>query len=350
MPGCASIGAQHTVSSLPAAAAAAPATRSTVPQPGTLFVDIFAGALPGSIEFTAPPYTSGGSTQALQTPVNIALTRSNALIVVANATPGPLSIIRPPYTGNPVTIDRVFWAGGMALDQNDDIFLAERTGPHSDATYLEEYLAPDYKHSITFSPEKGRYIGSVLALPNGLLAVGSVRDGAQRSSLPGNLAIYRPPYTHRPVKIAALSYVSAMTVVPEGLIVAVCAQCYSSKAGGTYLALVAPPYTAVTKVLVTLPNVSASAMTSTALGDVFVKQDSWLYRYRPPYSKGEKLPKTAGALESMTTAANGDLFFGALSEGNQGQFAVDTLSSPYTAEPHTIFNAFGPPTQMTVAR
>ena len=170
-----------------------------------------------------------------------------------------LSIVKPPYTGQPSTIANVFWAGGMALDQSDDIFLAQGIAPRSKITYFKEYLAPDYTQSVRFATSKQRFITAVTALPNGLLAVGSVRNGPNDTSLPGNLTIYSPPYTKAPTRIAALTFVSAMTVVPKGLIVVVCSQCFT-QSGGAYLALVAPPFTSVTKILAKLPNVTAPAI------------------------------------------------------------------------------------------
>jgi hypothetical protein len=242
----------------------------------------------------------------------------------------------------------------MVLDQNDDILLAQGTKARSAQTYFVEYLAPDYTHTVRFGAETGRYIGTMLALPNGTLAVGSVRTGPNNTSLPGNLAMYSPPYTQRPQILAGLPFVTAMTVVPQGLIVAVCPSCYSSKAGGSYLALVPPPFRSVSKVLVKLGNVAADGITSTAAGDIFVKQDSakgsFLYRYAPPYSKGEVLAKTSGALESMTTGPNGDLFFGALGIGGGGHFLIDRLRAPYTGQPRSIYSVFGPPGQMAVVK
>jgi hypothetical protein len=80
-----------------------------------------------------------------------------------------------------------------------------------------------------------------------------------------------------------------------------------------------------------------------------VKQGSWLYHYKPPYTKGEKLTKTLNTLESMATAPSGDLFFGGLGGiGPHGQFAINRLTAPYTGTPEVIFNAFGPPGQMAV--
>lgn len=336
-------------SSLPAGDA--PASRSSLPKPGTLFVAVFAGALPGSVAISAPPYTTQGGTYPILAPVNVALTKNDALIVAANTpSSSPLSIIKPPYTEQPSTIARVFWAGGMALDQNDDIFLAEGTSPRSNSTYLKEYLAPDYTRSVRFGADTGRFIGAVKALPHGALAIGSVRNGPHNSSLAGSLAIYHPPYTQPPTTIADLPFVQAMTVVPKGLIVVVCSPCYGNKVDGTYLALVAPPFTKVTKVLATLPNVSATSVTSNVAGDVFVTQDAVLYRYLPPYSKGERLAKTSEVLESMTTAPNGDLFYGALNPGGPGQFAIERLPAPYTGQPQTLFTIFGPPGEMTVSK
>ena len=119
--------------------------------------------------------------------------------------------------------------------------------------------------------------------------------------------------------------------------------------GGAYLALVAPPFTSVTKVLAKLPGVTAPAITSTATGDIFVKQDALIYRYAPPYAKGKKLPNTSLALETMATAANGDLFFGA--RGSNGlSFTINRLPAPYTGQPQVLFSAFGPPAQMTVSK
>jgi hypothetical protein len=349
--GCAGIRGDGSAGSLPTGDAAA--ARSALPKRGTLFAAIFAGSLPGSVIFSAPPYVANGSTQPLRGPVNVALTKNDSLIVAGTAlsTTAPLAVIEPPYTGLPTTVANVFWAGGMALDQNDDIFLVQRPGLHSNFTYFMEYLAPAYTKSIRFGGDHGRYIGSITALPNGALAVGSVRDGPHDSSLPGSLAIYHPPFNRAPSTIADLKFVSAMTVVPEGLIVLVCGECFGVKAAGTYIALVAAPYTSRTKVLVDLPNVTAPSLTSTAGGDIFVKQDGILYRYAPPYSKGEALPKTAGALESMTTAPNGDLFFGSTTgTGPRGQFAINVLHAPYTAQPQTIYPAFAPIAGMAVSK
>jgi hypothetical protein len=351
--GCSGVRGDGSATSLPAGVAAA--TRSSLPKPGTFFGTVFAGSLPGSVVFAAPPFAKFGSTGPLQGPVNMALTKKDALIIASAPTPiassGPLSIIQPPYTGAPATIAKVFWAGGMVLDQNDDVILAQGTKARSNRTYFKEYLAPDYTKSVRFGEVTGRYIGSMVALPNGAFAVGSVRNGPHDTSLPGNLAIYRPPYTQPPTILAGLPFVTAMTVVPAGLIVAVCPQCYSSKAGGSYLALVAPAFKSVTKVLVRLGNVAAEGITSNAAGDIFVKQagtqGSFLYRYASPYSKGFELANTTGALESMTTAPNGDLFFGALGAGH---FVIDRLPAPYTGQPQTIYTPFGPPGQMTVAK
>lgn len=345
--GCAGNRTDGLASSVPAGVA--PAARAAVPKPGTLFAAIFAGSLPGAVAFSAPPYATHGASAPIRGPVNVALTKSGALVVAGNADPGSLSIIAPPYTGQPVTIATDFWAGGMALDQNDDIFLAQGTAPRSSATYLKEYLAPDYTHSVRFGTHTGRFISAVTALPDDAIAVGSMHNGPHDSTLPGSLEIYHPPYTKPPTTIANLRFVQAMTVVPKGLIVVICAQCSGSKAEGTYLALVAPPFTSVTKVLAKLPNVSATSITSTAAGDIFVKQDTLIYRYAPPYSKGEKLPNTSLALETMATAPNGDLFFGARASAGI-QFAINKLPAPYTGQAQTLFTAFGPPAQMTVSK
>ncbi len=242
----------------------------------------------------------------------------------------------------------------MVLNQNDDILLAQGAKPQSNRTYFEEYLAPDYTHTVRFGDATGRYIGSMQALPDGALAVGSVRTGPHNSRLPGSLAIYRPPYTQPPKVLTRLPFVTAMTVVPEGLVVVVCPSCYSSKTGGSYIALVPPPFRSVTKVLVRLGNFSAEGMTSTATGDIFVEQDSkrgaFLFRYAPPYSKGEELAETTGALASMTTSPNGDVFFGGLGSGGAGHFLINRLSPPYTGQPQTIDTILGPPGQMAVVR
>lgn len=354
--GCAGLRGDGWASSLPAGVSAT--ARSTSPKPGTLFATVFAGSLPGSVVFSAAPFSKWGSTAGLQAPVNMALTKSDALIIASAPTPlassGPLSIIQPPYTATPTTIAKVFWAGGMALDQNDDIVLAQGTKPQSDRTFFVEYLAPDYTHTERFGDATGRYIGSMLALPNGAFAVGSVRNGPHDASLPGNLAIYRPPYAQAPSVLDDLPFVSAMTMVPQGLIVAVCPSCYSRKAGGSYLALVAPPFRSVTRVLVKLGDVGVEGLTSTAAGEVFAKQSdtqgNFLYHYAPPYSKGVELAKTAEALESMTTAPNGDVFFGALGTGGGGHFLINRLRAPYTGKPQTILTTFGPPGQMTVVK
>jgi hypothetical protein len=352
--GCTGIHGDGPAASLPAAASAA--MRSSLPKPGTFFGTVFAGSLPGAVVFAAPPYTKWGSTGGIQAPVNMALTKNDAMIIVSAPTPiashGPISIIQPPYTGAPTTIANIFWAGGMVLDQNDDILVAQGVKPlDSDRTFFKEYLAPDYTRSVRFGDDSGRYIGAMLALPDGALAVGSVRNGPHDSALPGNLSIYHPPYTDPPTVLGRLPFVTAMTVVRAGLVVAVCPSCYSSKAGGTYLALVAPPFKSVTKVLVKLGDVAAEGITSNAAGDIFVKQastqGSFLYRYAPPYAKGVELAKTTGASEAMTTAPNGDLFYGARGTAN---FVINRLPAPYTGQPQTIYSAFGPPGQMTVVK
>lgn len=349
--GCAGIQGGGQASSLPANNAAV--AHAAQPKPGTLFAAIFAGSLPGSVVFSAPPYTTQGSTQPIRGPVNIALTKSGSLVVASTtlSTAAPLSVYLPPYTGLPTTVANVFWAGSMVLDQNDDIFLVQKPGLHSNFTYFMEYLAPNYTKSIRFAGDHGRYIGSMIALPDGGIAVGSVRDGPKNSTLPGNLAIYHAPFGRPPITIPSLKFVTGMTVVPQGLIVLVCPICYSVKAPGTYLALLTSPYTSKPKVLLTLPNVTAPALTSNFLGDLFVKQDTTLFTYAPPYSKGKELPLTAGALESMTTAPNGDLFFGSTTgTGPRGQFAINILPAPYTAQPQTIYSAFGPIAGMTVSK
>jgi hypothetical protein len=261
----------------------------------------------------------------------------------------PLSIIKPPYTGDPSTIATYFWAGGMALDRDENVYLAEGIGPSSDFNYITKYLAPDYKRSIRFGAEHGRYIGSIATLPNGWLAVGSVRNGAHDTTAPGDLDIYHSPLQH-PAGIDSLQYVSAMTLVPAGLIVVECPICYGVKKADTYIALVASPFTKVSKVLVKLPGVTASAVTSGLRGDIFVKQDALIYHYAPPYSKGVQLAKTAGSLESMIVTPNGDLFYGSTTaQGPHGQFGVEKLPSPYTGQPQTAFTAFGPIGGMAVS-
>jgi hypothetical protein len=344
--GCSGTRGGGVASSIPAGDA--PALHSSLPKPGTLFAAIFAGALPGSVVISAPPYTGHGATDPIRGPVNVALTKSGSLVVAGTGDSAVLSIVKPPYTGQPSTIASVFWAGGMALDQSDDIFLAQGIAPRSKITYFKEYLAPDYTQSVRFATSKQRFITAVTALPNNLLAVGSVRNGPNDTSLPGTLTIYSPPYTKAPTRISALTYVSAMTVVPKGLIVVVCSQCFT-QSGGAYLALVAPPFTSVTKILAKLPNVTAPAITSTAAGDIFVKQDTLIYRYAPPYSKGQKLSNSSLALETMATAPKGDLFFGARNS-NGFSFTIDKLSAPYTGQPQVLFTVFGPPAQMTVSK
>jgi hypothetical protein len=345
LSGCASLQGAGSAGSLPIEQAAA---RATFPK-GTLFVAIFAGSLPGQVVFSTPPYKKQGATGPIKGPARVALTKDGSLIVASiSTTAAPLSIIKPPYTGTPTQIAAYFWAGGMSMDANDNIFLAEGKAPQSSFNYIAEYLAPGYAKSVQFGGAHGRYITAMTTLPNGALAVGSVRPGPKNSTTPGNLAIFASASHHR-TNIAALKYISAMALVPQGLIVVECPECYEVKDPDTYIALVAPPYTKVTKVLAKLPNVQAEAMTSSATGDIFVKQDTVLYYYTPPYSKGLQLAKTAGVLESMIVAPNGNLFYGSTTgTGPQGQFAINQLPAPYTAQPQTIFSAFGPPGGMAI--
>jgi hypothetical protein len=346
LAGCAGVPGDGAPSSLPAGA-----LQSSVLKPGTVFVAIGEGALPGSVVFSAPPYTSRGETRPSQSPLAVALTQDDALIVADDADAAPLSIIRPPYVGPPKTIARFSWAGGMALDKSGNIFLAQARMPNSRSSYIKEYRAPDYARSVRFASSTNRSITSVTALPDGELAVGGVLSGPHDTFLPGSLDIYRAPFTHG-AKIAALPFVQAMTVVPNGLIVLVCSQCYGNASSGSYLALVAPPYTSVTKILATMPNVSATSVASSPAGDVFVNQGGVLYHYAPPYSKDLKLSKTSGVLEgAVATGPSGDLFFGSTSQpGIDGSFTIFRLPAPYGGKPQALFSTPGVPGGITVSR
>jgi hypothetical protein len=344
-------GSANTSAGGPLPAAASPAL-SSLPKPGTLFASIFAGSLPGTVAISQPPYSKEGGTYPIRGPVNIALAENGALIVATTSlfsSPSPLYIIRSPYNSPPKVIDQAYWAGDMVLDQNDDIFMAQKPGHKAVQTFFKEYLAPTYTKSIQWGELGGRYVSKMAALPNGLIAVGSVREGKQNATLPGELTIYHPPYKGAATRISSLQFVTAMTVVPKGLIVLVCASCFGSTAGGTYLALVAPPYKTATKLATIASDIPADGMTSSAAGDIFVKEGSTLYHYTAPYSKGVELTNATSALESMAVAPNGDLFYGALNgTGPHGQFAVNRLKAPYSGEPTAIFGAFGPPGQMAV--
>jgi hypothetical protein len=346
LSGCAGLHGDGSAVSLPAQQAAT--AQATFPK-GTLFVAIFAGSLPGQVVFSTPPYGKEGATQGIKGPSKVALTKNGSLVVASiSTTAAPLYIIKPPYIGTPIPIVSYFWAGGMTMDQNDNIFLAEGKSPQSFFNYIAEYLSPGYTKSVHFGAERGRYITAMTTLPNGALAVGSVHRGPKNSSLPGNLAIYASG-SHHATEIPILKFVSAMAVVPQGLIVVECPECFEVKSPNTYLALIAPPYNHVTKILAKLPNVQAEAIASSATGDIFVKQDTLLYHYTAPYTNGVQLPNTAGVLESMIVAPNGDLFYGSTKGvGPQGQFAINQLPAPYTGQPLTPFSAFGPPGGMAI--
>jgi hypothetical protein len=334
-----------------AAAARSATASSAATKPGTLFVAVFAGSLPGSVIFSTPPYKQQDVTEPLIGPSKVGVTKSGSLIVasVTLSSPAPLSIIEPPYTGAPVTITKYFWAGGMVMDPSENVYRAEGIAPRSDFNYLTKYLAPDYKRSIRFGGERGRYIGAMAALPGGALAVASVRNGAHDTTEPGTVEIYPSPL-QRPTVIHSLQYVSSMTLVPEGLIVLECPKCYGLKKANTFLALLAPPYTSVTKVLAKLPGVTASSVVAGLNGDIFVKEDTMIDHFAPPYAKGVPLPNTVGAMESMIVTPNGDLFYGSTEgDGPHGQFAVDKLAAPYTGRSETAFTSFGPIGGMAVS-
>ena len=331
--------------------AALPALRSAALKPGTIFVAVGDGTLPGSVVFSSPPYTVRGETAAERSPLAVALTKSDSLIVAPYSDDGALWLVPPPYDVQPKTIASFSWGGGMALDDNDNIFLAQRRTVNARSSYLVKYDAPGYTHARRFAASTNRFVTAVKTLPGGALAVGSQLNGPRRSLLAGSLDIYRPPFT-KSTKIASLQFVQAMTVVPAGLIVAVCPPC-SNIASRSYLALVAPPYTSVTKIFARLPSkVFASAVTSSPTGDVFVNEGGVLYRYAPPYTKVQPLTNTSGVLEAATaTDANGNLFFGSTTQsGVCGGFTIYRLPAPYTAQPTAIFCTPGIPAGMILSR
>jgi hypothetical protein len=325
-----------------------PALHTSVLKPGTLFVAVGDGTLPGSVVFSSPPYASRGETAPTRSPLAVGLTKDDGLIVAPDSDDAPLWLIQPPYDVQPKTIATFSWGGGMALDESDDIFLAQKKNLDGRASYVMEYEAPDYAQSRRFASSTNQFITSLEALPGGMLAVGSLRNGPHRSLLPGSLNIYRPPFS-KSTRIASLQFVAAMTVVPAGLIVAVCPRCD----GGTftsYLALVAPPYTAVTRILARLPRKAlATAVASSPQGDIFVNEDAVLYHYAPPYAEAEKLSNTSGVLEGATaTDATGNLFFG--STVQPVGFTIFRLPVPYTGKPQPLFSTPGIPAGMILSR
>jgi hypothetical protein len=329
-------------------AAGLPALHTSALQPGTLFVAVGDGMLPGYVVFSSPPYTSQGETAPTRSPLAIALTKSGALIVAPDWIDAPLWLIQPPYDVRPKTIATFSWGGGMALDENGNIFLAQKRDLNGRASYLMEYDAPDYAASRRFASSTNQFVTSVEALPGGLLAVGTLINGPHRSLLPGSLNIYRPPFS-KSTKIASLRFVAAMTVVPTGLIVAVCPRCDGSTLS-SYIALVAPPYTAVTKILARLPKKAiATGIVSSPEGDIFVNEDAVLYHYAPPYAKAERLSNTSGVLGGATaTDAEGNLFFG--STVQPVGFTIFRLPVPYTGKPQPLFSTPGIPAGMILSR
>ena len=299
---------------------------------------IFLGMSGGGVAVATTPYQTwrviSSSKYLLTSLIPIALNKHGLLFTGTDANPGAVYSFAPPYTGEPrrnaVLVDVL----AMTVDPSDNVWVAADDN-------LYRFKKPSYTgariaHSVLVTNPQG-----IVALPTGQIAATAVKDVS--GFKPGAVDIFtlsQGKFVRHAIK--TVPYPESLIVDrKKDLIVTSCSSCFSGGQTDDEIALIAPPYTKLTRVIAKLPYTDVSGMALAPNGDLFVIQGTAVFRYPEPYKKG--IATSAAYAEALDVDNAGNLIYSNAS-------LVYILPPPYKGTPTQIYTANGLVEQIITAQ
>lgn len=299
---------------------------------------IFLSETGGEVAFSTTPYTSwsviSSSTVSLASLIPIAFNKHKVLFVGTDANPGAVYSFAPPYTGGPHTQGALIDVLSMAVDTSDNLWVGADDN-------LYRFKKPSYKGALIARSILSTNPQAIVALPSGQIAVSAVKDTSGFAA--GSVDIFTPKRGKLVLhKIKTVPYPESLILDrKKDLIVTSCSSCFSQGQTNDEIALIAPPYTKLTRVIAKIPYTDFLAMAIAPNGDLFVVQSTGVVRYPEPYKKGHATSVTAA--EALDVDNAGNLIYSNAS-------LVYVLPPPYKGTPKQIYTGNGLVEQIITAQ
>lgn len=298
--------------------------------PGASASTIFLSETGGEVAFASTPYTSwsviSSSTVSLASLIPIALTKHKLLFVGTDANPGAVYSFAPPYTGGPHKQGALIDVLSMAVDTSDNLWVGADDN-------LYRFKKPSYKGALIARSILSTNPQAIVALPTGQIAVTAVKDTISGFAA-GAVDIFTPKRGKFVLhKIKTVPYPESLILDrKKNLIVTSCSSCFSQGQTNDEIALIAPPYTRLTRVIAKTPYTDFLGMAMAPNGDLFVIESSGVVRYPEPYKKGHRTSATSALALDVDNAGN--LIYSNAS-------LVYVLPQPYKGTPKQIYSGSG---------
>ncbi len=314
-------------------------SQALVGTPATPASTIFLSMTGGGVAFATTPYQTwsvmSSSRYSLTGLIPIVLTKHQLLFTGTDANPGAVYSFAPPYTGEPRKRGVLADVLTMTVDPSDNVWVGADDN-------LYRFKKPSYSgariaRSMLFTNPQ-----AIVALPTGQIATTAVKDTVNGFE-PGAVDIFtssRGEFVRRAIKTVA--YPESLIVDRnKDLIVTSCSSCFSLGQTADEIALIAPPYTKLTRVIAKVPYTDVSGMATAANGDLFVIQGTAVVLYPEPYKRGHAT--SVSSAEALDVDNAGNLIY---SNGS----SVYMLPPPYKGTPTQIYSGNGLVEQIITAQ
>lgn len=288
---------------------------------------IFISETGGAVAFASTPYTAwsviSSSTYSLLDLIPIALTKHRLLFAGTDANPGAVYSFAPPYTDGPRRRGVLVDVLAMAVDSSDNVWVCADDN-------LYRFKKPSYSGTRIARSLFCTNPQATVALPTGQIAVTAVKDTSNGFAA-GAVDVFtnkRGKFVLH--KIKSVPYPESLILDrKKNLIATSCSSCFSAGQTDDEIALIAPPYTKLTRVIAKVPYTDMLGMAMAPNGDLFVIESNAVFRYAEPYKTG-KATSVAYA-EALDVDGAGNLIY---SSGG----VVYLLPPPYKGAPRQIYS------------